>query len=109
MFEGRLYVYPSHDIDAGTPENDEGDHFDMRDYHVLSLASLDSEVVDHGVALAVEDVPWASRQLWAPDHGDFAGEHGLMLKNLGIFESINRVPLMLRIPGQPPRVVRRAR
>jgi hypothetical protein len=24
-------------------------------------------VTDHGVALSLEDVPWASRQLWAPD------------------------------------------
>jgi transcriptional regulator with XRE-family HTH domain len=24
-------------------------------------------VTDHGVALALEDVPWASKQLWAPD------------------------------------------
>ena len=33
------------------------------------------------------------------DHGDFAGEHGLMLKNLGIYEAIHRIPFILRYPG----------
>ncbi|WP_257670258.1 glycoside hydrolase family 43 protein [Parapedobacter tibetensis] len=67
VFAGKLYIYPSHDIDAGTPENDNGDHFDMRDYHVFSLDSIGAEVTDHGVALKLEDIPWAGRQLWAPD------------------------------------------
>ena len=44
VFEGKLFVYPSHDIDAGIAENDDGDHFAMRDYHVLSLEEVDGEV-----------------------------------------------------------------
>lgn len=67
VFEGRIYVYPSHDIDAGIPFNDNGDHFGMEDYHVLRMDSPESEAVDCGVALHVRDVPWASRQMWAPD------------------------------------------
>lgn len=67
VFDGRIYVYPSHDIDAGIPFNDNGDHFGMEDYHVLSLDKVGGEVVDHGVALHVKDVPWAERQMWAPD------------------------------------------
>jgi hypothetical protein len=67
VFNGRIYIYPSHDVDAGIPENDLGDHFDMRDYHVYSMESIDGEVTDHGVVLAVKDIPWAGRQLWAPD------------------------------------------
>ena len=51
VFNGRLYIYPSHDIESGIPENDLGDHFDMRDYHVLSMDSIDGEVKDHGVIL----------------------------------------------------------
>src|SRR5258708_27765218 len=31
VFENKIYIYPSHDIDAGIPENDKGDHFAMRD------------------------------------------------------------------------------
>ncbi|WP_348728770.1 glycoside hydrolase family 43 protein [Rheinheimera texasensis] len=67
VFDGRIYIYPSHDIDAGIPFNDNGDHFGMEDYHVLSLAGPGEPVTDHGVALHVKDVPWAQRQMWAPD------------------------------------------
>ncbi len=35
------------------------------------------------------------------DHGDFAGEHGLMLKNFGVYESIHRIPWIMRIPDGP--------
>lgn len=67
VFNNRIYIYPSHDIEAGVPENDNGDHFDMRDYHVLSMDSIGGKVTDHGVALELGTIPWAGRQLWAPD------------------------------------------
>jgi len=67
VFDGKIYIYPSHDIEAGIPFNDNGDHFGMEDYHVLSLDGPGAKVVDHGVALHVKDVPWAERQMWAPD------------------------------------------
>ena len=68
VFNGRLYIYPSHDRESGIPENDNGDHFDMNDYHVLSTDDVMSgEVTDHGVALRVADIPWAGRQLWDCD------------------------------------------
>ena len=66
-FEGKIYVYPSHDVDAGQPDNDNGDQYAMEDYHVFSMDDVDGEVTDHGVALHVDDVPWASKQMWAPD------------------------------------------
>ncbi|MDU0354130.1 glycoside hydrolase family 43 protein [Paraglaciecola aquimarina] len=67
VFNGKIYIYPSHDIEGGIPFNDNGDHFDMQDYHVISMDSLDSPAVDNGQALHVKDVPWAERQMWAPD------------------------------------------
>jgi hypothetical protein len=67
VFNGRIYVYPSHDTATGTPENDNGDHFNMMDYHILSMDSVGGKVTDHGVALHIKDIPWAGRQLWAPD------------------------------------------
>jgi beta-xylosidase len=67
VFEGKLYIYPSHDIDAGIPFDDDGSHFGMEDYHVLRMDSPQGEAVDCGVALHVKDVPWAQRQMWAPD------------------------------------------
>ncbi|GGF05293.1 glycoside hydrolase family 43 protein [Flavobacterium limi] len=67
VFNGKIYIYPSHDIDAGIPFNDNGDHFGMEDYHVFSMENIKSEVKDHGTVLHVKDVPWAEKQMWAPD------------------------------------------
>lgn len=67
VFESKIYVYPSHDIEANVPQDDEGGHFNMRDYHVYSMDRIGGKVTDHGVALDLKDIPWAGRQLWAPD------------------------------------------
>lgn len=67
VFNGKIYIYPSHDIDAGTKEDDEGAHFDMKDYRILSMDSPTSKVKDNGVALDIKNVKWAGRQMWAPD------------------------------------------
>ena len=67
VFEDKIYIYPSHDYEAGIPENDLGDHFGMKDYHVLSMDSIGGKVTDNDVALDIKDVLWAGRQLWAPD------------------------------------------
>ncbi len=39
--------------------------------------------------------------LYHADHGDFAGEHGLFHKNMGIYDSIHRIPFVLSWPGGP--------
>lgn len=81
VFNGKIYIYPSHDRETDIKFNDNGDQYDMNDYHVFSLDSLvdpvtssaskpgagGPKVTDHGVVLRTEDVPWASKQLWAPD------------------------------------------
>jgi hypothetical protein len=67
VFEGKVYIYPSHDLDLEVEENDLGDQYQMTDYHVFSQDSPDGPVTDHGEALHIKNVPWASRQMWAPD------------------------------------------
>lgn len=67
VFAGKLYIYASHDIDGPTPEDDLGAHFEMRDYRVLSMDRPGDKVTVHPVGLDVKDVPWAERQMWAPD------------------------------------------
>ena len=65
VFNGRLYVYPSHDWDSGECFDDDGGHFQMRDYHVLSMDDvMEGEVTDHGMVLDVDQVPWAEKQMW---------------------------------------------
>lgn len=86
VFNGKVYIYPSHDRETDIKFNDNGDQYDMADYHVFSVDSLEAleyyaaasnnksssppptgGVTDHGVVLGLADVPWASKQLWAPD------------------------------------------
>lgn len=69
VFNGKLYVYPSHDIESGIAENDNGDHFCMQDYHVLSTDDLENctELHDEGMVLEQKEIAWAGRQLWDCD------------------------------------------
>lgn len=89
VFNGKLYIYPSHDIDSGITSDGEGDKFDMKDYRVISMDSADGAATLHDVALKLEDIPWASRQLWAPDAAEKDGKFFLYFpaKNKeGIFQ-----------------------
>jgi beta-xylosidase len=89
VWDGKIYIYPSHDIDAGIPFDDDGNHFDMRDYHVLSMDSPTSKAVDHGNALDIKDVAWAERQMWAPDAARKNGKYYLYFpakRKDGIFQ-----------------------
>ncbi|WP_316635996.1 glycoside hydrolase family 43 protein [uncultured Flavobacterium sp.] len=89
VFNGKIYIYPSHDIDAGIPFNDNGDHFGMEDYHVFSMENINSEAVDNGLALHVDDVAWAEKQMWAPDAACKNGKYYLYFpakRSNGIFQ-----------------------
>jgi arabinoxylan arabinofuranohydrolase len=59
VFDGRLYVYPSHDMDTAT-------WFNMEDWHVFSTADM-KNWTDHGVCLSLKDLNWAQKYAWAPD------------------------------------------
>jgi arylsulfatase A-like enzyme len=40
--------------------------------------------------------------IYSADHGDFAGEHGLIWKNLGFYESIHHIPMIISYPAALP-------
>ena len=68
VFEGKIYVYPSHDILANENRGRIG-WFCMEDYHVFSSSNL-TEWTDHGVIVSQNKVPWVdstSFSMWAPD------------------------------------------
>ncbi|MBN1998106.1 family 43 glycosylhydrolase [candidate division KSB1 bacterium] len=68
VFEGRVYVYPSHDILAEEGKGRPG-WFCMEDYHVFSSPNL-TEWTDHGVIVSQNNVDWVdstSYSMWAPD------------------------------------------
>ena len=79
VFDGKLYVYPSHDREGSVEENDNGDHFDMKDYHCLSLSDPDKGTCkDEGLILSLEDIPWAGHQLWDNDIVEKNGKYYLV-------------------------------
>lgn len=68
VFNGKVYVYPSHDIVAkegqGRPK-----WFCMEDYHVFSSENL-TDWTDHGMIISQTTIPWANPtaySMWAPD------------------------------------------
>lgn len=79
VFNDRLYIYPSHDRDSGEAFDDDGGHFQMRDYHVLSLDDVaNGEITDHGVILDVDQVEWAEKQMWDNDVIEKNGKYYLV-------------------------------
>ena len=67
VFDGKIYIYPSHDLDEDAAADMDGGQYNMKDYHVFSMDSVDSKPIDHGEVLNIKDVPWAGKQMWAPD------------------------------------------
>ena len=67
LFEDKIYIYVSHDIESGSVEDDTGNHFNMIDYRVISMEKDGSNVTLHPVGLSVDDVKWAKSKFWAPD------------------------------------------
>lgn len=76
-FNGKIYIYPSHDVDGDEAFDDLGNHFAMEDYHVFTMDTINSKAIDHGIALHVNDVPWAAKQMWAPDAAHKDGKYYL--------------------------------
>ena len=68
VFEGKIYVYPSHDINV-PGKGRSGSWFVMEDYHVYSSENL-VDWTDHGVILDQTRIPWVNPTgyaMWAPD------------------------------------------
>jgi Glycosyl hydrolases family 43/Carbohydrate binding module (family 6) len=69
VFEGKIYVYPSHDIKAPPEYKGRPDWFVMEDYHVFSSENL-TDWQDHGVIVTQTGVAWTNPTayaMWAPD------------------------------------------
>jgi arabinoxylan arabinofuranohydrolase len=80
VFNDTLYIYPSHD-------RDNAEWWDMTDWHVFSSTNM-KDFTDHGVALSLSDVKWATKWAWAPDcierNGKFYFYYPTDAKNIGV-------------------------
>ncbi|MFP3594162.1 glycoside hydrolase family 43 protein [Chryseobacterium sp. SIMBA_038] len=78
IFNNKIYIYPSHDIDTEVKDPTNGGHYNMKDYHVLSMENIQQDKAkDLGIVLKLEDIPWAEKQLWAPDCVEKNGKYYL--------------------------------
>lgn len=69
VFNGKVYVFPSHDIPTPPGKNLRKNWFCMEDYHVFSSPNL-VNWTDHGVIVSQDKVAWVdstSYSMWAPD------------------------------------------
>lgn len=69
VFEGKIFLYPSHDIIAPEGKGLRKDWFCMEDYHVFSSENL-TDWKDHGMIVTQTKVPWLTKinyDMWAPD------------------------------------------
>jgi len=68
VFEGKVYLYPSHDILANKERGRPG-WFCMEDYHVFSSTNL-TDWIDYGIIISQDKVSWVNSKayaMWAPD------------------------------------------
>ncbi|HQN92475.1 MAG TPA: family 43 glycosylhydrolase [Prolixibacteraceae bacterium] len=69
VFNGKVYVFPSHDIPTPPEKPGRKDWFCMEDYHVYSSENL-TEWTDHGMIISQYSAPWVDSttySMWAPD------------------------------------------
>jgi hypothetical protein len=70
VFDGKIYLYPSHDIPVPPGSGARPNWFCMQDYHVFSSENL-TDWTDHGVICDQTNVPWLNGRkaydMWAPD------------------------------------------
>jgi beta-xylosidase len=62
-----VFIYGSHDWNSTTVSDDVGSQYAMKDYYVLSQTNFEKEATVCGKILDLPDVPWAQKELWAPD------------------------------------------
>lgn len=76
VFNGRIYLYASHDLD-------DQDDYNMTDYHIFSSDDM-VNWQDHGVAFKAADVSWAAL-FYAPDaaYSAVTGKYYLYFPNGG--------------------------
>ncbi|MGL3807100.1 sulfatase family protein [Paeniglutamicibacter sp. R2-26] len=93
--------------ERGTPNSDATMTFAVSEDQYRRAAAAQYgliELMDAQVGRILQAVQDSGRAqdtivVFTSDHGDMFGDHGLMLKHFVHYESVTRVPLVIRIPG----------
>ena len=40
VFDGKIYIYPSHDVDLDIEEDDDGEQYKMEDYQLVVITKI---------------------------------------------------------------------
>ena len=67
VFDGKIHVYCTRDWASPVTDPTDGNHYDMRQYVHFTVDPADGRAVRRDSILCLDQVPWASRQLWACD------------------------------------------
>jgi hypothetical protein len=100
VFDGKLYVYPSHDVPCEKGQGFIG--FCMADYHVYSTENL-TDWQDHGVIVDQNHVPWVDPSkytMWAPDCISRNGKYYFYFPSISR-DSTNRRRIGVAIADKP--------
>jgi arylsulfatase len=92
---------------SGTTRNPNRMTAILKAYHAM-CAHVDKAVGDLLAALCELGLDRDTAVIFTSDHGELAGNHGLLWKGPYMLDDLLRVPLVIAIPGQPgtPRKVR---
>jgi arylsulfatase len=74
----------------------------MRRHYLASVAFIDDQVGRIGEALQRRNLERETLLVFAADHGDMLGDHGLLAKGAWHFDACWRVPLLIAGPGVIP-------
>jgi arylsulfatase A-like enzyme len=101
---GRMFLFmhlmdPHYPYDAASTKGPELSRY-------VAEAGLCSEAIGRLVDALTEKGLWGRTILIvAADHGEGLNKHGIPRHNIGLYEEIVRVPLLIRVPGVPGRRV----
>lgn len=87
VFGDRLYLYTSHDL-AG-----KSGHYEMTDWLAFSTDDLRTWTA-YGSFFSLDDIPWATRQAWAPDVVEHKGRYHF-------FYPVERTKIGLAVSDSP--------
>jgi len=86
----------------GSREFDEPDLAGNRDLYLGEVAYVDRQV-GRLIAYATSRGLLANTVVvFVADHGESLGEHGILYRHVGLYDTTTHVPLMIRWPGQRP-------
>jgi len=77
VFGGEIHVYCTRDWASPVTDPADGNHYDMRQYSHFAVDPASGRAVRRDSVLCLEQVPWASRQLWACDAACKEGRYHL--------------------------------